>query len=473
MTEEALSAFLSTCTISQLQARYLENSLKIAEVVSFFLERIEKENPRLNAVIAVNDNAIETAHTQDALSASAKRALPLFGVPLLIKDNIETIEHPTTAGSLVLKDNWTHRDAEVIANLREAGAILLGKANLSEWANFRSTKSTSGWSAVGGQTRNPLDTDRSTSGSSSGSAAAVAANLCVAALGTETLGSVVSPSSLTGIVGFKPGIGLVSQHGIVPISASQDTVGPMTKNVEDTKRLFEVMSGARAATEIATRGDTRIGVMPFSIGVDKEIDQLFEQNLKHLEGAGFTVERELEVQIERGLMRDFLEYSLYEFKHYLNAYFAALPNELSSLTLADVIAFNEDHADEELKHFGQEIFLQAQEKGPLETPDYQDILSRIGPSARRIIDHLLNEYQVDVLVSPTDGPAWPIDYANGDKHTMIGIITGIAAIAGYPHITLPQGNVANLPIGLSLAGGADTDAALLSLAGNIEQLLNT
>jgi len=410
----------------------------------------------------------------------------ITGMPILLKDNIETADMPTTAGSLALVDNAPGRDAPLVARLREAGAVILGKTNLSEWANIRSTSSTSGWSAVGGLTRNPHALDRNACGSSSGSGAAVAAGLAPAAIGTETDGSITCPAAINGIVGFKPTVGLVSRTHIVPISHSQDTAGPMTRTVEDAAIVLGVIAGTdpldpataeadarkvdyRAALDAGSLRGARIGVMRFLTGYSAKTDAVFEENLQKMREAGAVIVEIAEGPDMNAMGAAELEVLLYELKHDLNAYLASTdPAQVSTRTLADVIAFNE-RTPRELALFGQELFLQAQAKGGLDEAAYVEArATSLRLAGEEGIDRLMREHDVVALVAPTTGPAWTIDVINGDHYA--GAASSMPAIAGYPHLTVPMGFVDGLPVGMSFIAGKWEDAKVLSLGYAFEQL---
>lgn len=451
------------------------------------LARIEALDGEIAAVLAVDPTALEQARELDReLAASGPRG-PLHGIPVLIKDNIETASQPTTAGSLALAKNDTGRDAPLVARLRQAGAVILGKANLSEWANFRSMRSSSGWSGVGGQTRNPHDPSRSPCGSSSGSAAAVAAGFVPLAVGTETNGSVVCPSSINGVVGIKPTVGLVSRTHVVPISHSQDTAGPMGHTVTDAVILLQAMAGpdpddpaSEAAGEYFDRDlaahlvadglkGKRIGVVRSEAGFHSEVDALLERAIEDLRAAGATVVDELEFEAPEGFRAARFNVLLYEFKHDLNAYLASLPDqELSQLTLERLIAFDEEHAEEEMPWFGQEIFLRAQETDGLDSETYRDALALAHKATRDDgIDRLVKEHELDALIAPTGAPAWTIDLVNGDH--FIGGSSTYPAVAGYPNVTVPMGEVHGLPVGLSFFGPAFSEPTLIEVAYGFEQ----
>ncbi len=410
----------------------------------------------------------------------------IAGMPILLKDNIETADMPTTAGSLALIGNAPGRDAPLVARLRDAGAVILGKTNLSEWANIRSSNSTSGWSAVGGLTRNPHALDRNACGSSSGSGAAVAAGLAPAAIGTETDGSITCPAAINGIVGFKPTVGLVSRTHIVPISHSQDTAGPMTRTVEDAAIVLSAIAGSdpmdaataeadarkvdyRVALDAGSLRGARIGVMRFSMGYSAKTDAVFEENLRQMREAGAVV-----VEITEGPDMDVmgsaeLEVLLYELKADLNAYLASTdPTQVQTRTLADVIAFNA-RTPRELALFGQELFILAETKKGLDDPAYIEAratsLRLAGPEG---IDRLMREHDLVALIAPTTGPAWTTDVVNGDHYG--GAASTMPAIAGYPHLTVPMGFVDGLPVGMSFIAGRWEDAKVLSLGYAFEQL---
>jgi amidase len=479
---------ITDASILELQAAMDRGELSAQALTRHFLERIAARNPELHAVIAVNPDALAAARALDAERQKGEPRGPLHGIPILIKDNIETRELPTTAGSLALAENRTGRDAFVVARLRAAGAIVLGKANLSEWANFRSERSSSGWSAVGGQGRNPHDTTRSPCGSSSGSGIAVAAGLAVAALGTETDGSVVCPASANGVVGIKPSVGLVSRTGIVPISHTQDTAGPMARSVVDAAILLAAMAGSDPddAATLHTRGDLardyfgaletgglegrRIGVLRSADARHEAVTALLDRAIGAMSAAGATLIDGLELRPYDGFWDDSYEVLLYEFKHDLDAYLAGLPNALNTLTLERLIRFNEEHAEAEMAYFRQEIFVKSQAKGPLTEEGYTGALARIRRATREEgIDALLVEHRLDALIAPTLDPAWTIDLVNGD-HFVDGFST-YPAVSGYPHVTLPMGEVHGLPVGLSFTASAFSERELIDMASAFERLM--
>jgi amidase len=443
------------------------------------IDRIHRLDPMLHAVLAVDPTALDQARRIEGAIEAGPAAL-LGGMPVLVKDNVETAGPlPTTAGSLALIANVSHRDAPLVARLRAAGAVILGKTNLSEWANFRSTSSVSGWSAVGGQTRNPWALDRNTCGSSSGSGAAVAAGIVDAAIGTETNGSITCPASLNGIVGLKPTVGLVSRARIVPISASQDTAGPMAKDVRTAALLLTAIAGSDPADPATAPADShradyhaaldaqalhgaRLGVIAPTGGWTSATRALFDRTLATLRARG-AVLVEVKPPEMPGLGAAESLVLNTEFKAGLAAYLAETPPAVPIRTLANAIAFDEAHAAREMGLFGQEQFIEAEATKGLDDPAYREALALLHHETREAgIDALLAKDHLDALVSPTVSPAWRIDSVNGDNTPADGF-GGIAAIAGYPHLTVPMGLVGGLPVGLSFIGPAWSDARLLAL----------
>lgn len=444
------------------------------------LERIARIDSQLHSVIAVDPTAIDQARAVDAGNLRG----PLAGQPVLIKDNIESLGPlPTTAGSLALASNVTNRDAPLVARLRAAGAVIVGKTNLSEWANIRSSHSISGWSAVGGQTRNPYALDRNPCGSSSGSGVAVAAGLVRYAIGTETDGSVTCPASISGIVGLKPTVGLVSRTHIVPISHSQDTAGPMTPTVRETAELLTVIAGSDPADPATRDADRhridyaaqldanslkgkRIGVLRFAS--TELLDPQFEMALAILRERG-AILVDIKKFDDSGIGKNEFTVLLTELKADLAKYLESSPAPVPVRSLAEVIAFNNDHARQEMTLFGQDIFEQAQKTKGLGDAAYRKARKRsfdaAGPHG---IDRLLKQYDVVALVGPTAGPTWKIDAANGDQFSGGGA-GGLAAVSGYPHLTVPMGLVKGLPVGLSFMGAKWSEAKLLSLGYAYEQ----
>ena len=466
--------------IAALQADMAAGRVTSAELVQAYVARIDaldRNGPQLRAVIAVNPGAIADAVASDAERKAGRTRGPLHGIPILIKDNIETADAmATTAGSLALAGNITHRDAPLVARLRAAGAIILGKTNLSEWANFRSSHSISGWSGVGGLVKNPYVLDRSACGSSAGSAVAVAASLAAAAIGTETNGSLVCPGSLNGIVSFKPTLGLVSRTHVVPISHSQDTAGPMARTVADAALILNAISGSDADDAATAGADAhksgfalsgtslqgkRLGVvLPLS-----DTDQLFAQALAALKARGAEIV-EISDFVTPPVAADERLVLQYDFKHDLNAYLASLPASPMH-TLSDLIAYNAA-SPRETALFGQELFIASEARGDPGDPIYvqaHDELKRLAASA---LDDLFARYRLDALIHPTAEPAFRIDVVRSNSAGG-GDFTGLAAEAGYPHLTVPMGDVQGLPVGLSFIGPAWSDASMLALGYAFEQ----
>ena len=457
---------------------------KAVERARAYLDRIRTEDPAIRSVLWINPQALSEASAADRRSGS--KAPSLNGIPLLVKDNIDVAGLPNTAGSLALKDNVPAVDAPVIARLRAAGVVILGKSNLSEWANIRSSDSLSGWSGLGGQTRNPYDKARSPCGSSAGSGAAMAAGLAAAAIGTETDGSITCPASINGLVGLKPTVGLVSRTGIIPISGSQDTAGPMTTTVEAAARLLTVMAGfepADPATAEADRRRTdyaaaltpaslkgvRIGVMRYAAGFHAPTDAAFEKALSVLRVQGAVLVDIKEFPDRNAIGGHEIVVLLTELKVGLNQYLAGTdPARVKTRTLADVIAFNRQNAEVEMPLFGQDLFEQAEATRGLDDPAYIKALSEGRRLAAGGLDRLFKDNQVVALVGPTVGPAWLIDPVLGDRYVGGGA-GNAAAVAGYPHLTVPMGKVSGLPVGLSFVGPAWSEAKLLSLGYAYEQ----
>ncbi|MEU4197045.1 amidase [Kribbella sp. NPDC026611] len=441
-----------------------------AALVAELQDRIRAVDPLVNAICTPNPAALTEAARLDTERDEGRVRGPLHGVPILVKDNIDTADLPTTAGSLALADQPPPPDdAPVVRRLREAGCVILGKTNLSEWANFRGSASSSGWSAYGGLTRNPYALNRSAGGSSSGSGAAVAAGLAEYAIGTETNGSIVCPAALNGIVGLKPTVGLVPQQGIVPISHSQDTAGPMTKTVRQTAALLTVLTGGGTDYTEHCRGtdlsNLRIGVPRGPLwGYSTGLDQVTERALETLSRCGATLVDQLSLPSPGG-DEDQLQVLSHELKVDLAAYLATrVPG--GPRTLDDLIEFNKKHADVELQWFGQELFEQAAATEGLHAPVY--VAARLAAlrAGRDGIDNLLRDNQLDALVSPSYSPAWSIDLVNGDH--VLGSSSSHAALAGYPLISVPSGLVSGLPVGITLSGTARSDATLIRLAHAFE-----
>ena len=479
---------MTAWSIAQIQQQMRAGQLSARAQTEAYLQRIaevDQSGPAINSIIEMNLDAIEIAQRLDDERAAGAVRGPLHGIPVLIKDNIDTADlMQTTAGSLALEGRIAARDAHVVERMRAAGAVLLGKTNLSEWANFRSMRSTSGWSSRGGQTRNPHVLDRSPCGSSSGSGAAVAAQLCAVAVGTETDGSVVCPSTSNGIVGMKPTLGLVSRSGIIPIAHSQDTAGPMGRSVADVAVLLGAMTGsdprdsATASSpsavdylqyldERALRG-ARLGIARNFFGFDERVDALMEESIEALRHLGAEIVDPIDLPTSRAYDGSEYEVLLYEFKADLNAYLAHMRPGSWPRSLAELIDFNVANAVRVMPYFGQEIFLQAQQKGPLSDRAYRDALAQNHRLSREEgIDAAIAKYQLDAIVAPTGSPAWSIDLVNGDDYG--GGCSSPAAVSGYPHITVPAGIIHELPVGLSFFAGAWSEPKLIALAHAFER----
>ena len=479
---------LAEITIAELQdamARGRFTSRSLTEMYLSRIDEIDKRGPAINAVIELNPDAQSIADALDRERREKGSRGPLHGIPVLIKDNIDTADRMhTTAGSLALAENIAARDAFVAERLRAAGAVIIGKTNLSEWANFRSTHPTSGWSGRGGQTRNPYALDRNPCGSSSGTGAAIAANLAAVGVGTETDGSVVCPSSASGLVGIKPTLGLVGRSGIIPIAHNQDTAGPMARTVADAAALLTVLTGVDprdAATKNskpeadytkfldkdALKG-ARIGVVRRFFGFNQHVDALMKDALDVIKQLGATLVDPADMPTAGKYDDSELDVLLYEFKADLNKYLADANPNVKSRTLADLIKFNEENRDREMPYFGQELFEQAEKKGPLTSAKYKAALAKNHRLSRAEgIDATLKKYKCDALVAPTGGPVWPTDLINGDHFT--GGYSTPSAVAGYPHITVPAGLVFGLPVGLSFFAGAWSEAKLIKYAYAYEQ----
>lgn len=469
-------------TIAELSRAQAQGSLSAEALTRSYLGRIERydrRGPKLGAVLAVNPDALRAARALDAERRTGRLRGPLHGIPLLIKDNIETLDPmPTTAGSLALATARHSADAPMAARLRATGAVVLGKANLSEWANARSSRSVSGWSAVGGQTRCPYDPTRNPSGSSAGPAAGTAANLCAAAIGTETDGSILAPASINGLVGLKPTVGLVSSVGVVPITTRQDTTGPMTRTVADAALLLAVMAQPNvhwdgiAALESAPRG-MKLGVLPPPASTHPEVLKQSREWLELLESEGCTL---VDLPSPPGwstLQEDEYEPALYEFKADLNAYLARFNGTLPVRTLADLIRFNEEHAATEMPFFGQELFVQAEAYGPLTTEAYRKELRHILEVAdTKGLSALFARYQVDALVASGNGPAELIDHVWGDRYENSGgwpTMCSAAAVAGWPSLTVPAGFVMGLPVGIHFVAPRFREGRLLQIGRSFER----
>jgi len=451
------------------------------------IDEIDKSGPAINSILELNPDALKIADELDKEFKEKGPRGPMHGIPVLIKDNIDTADGmQTTAGSLALLGSKPVKDSFLVKRLREVGAIILGKTNLSEWANMRSTHSTSGWSGRGGLTNNPYALDRNCSGSSSGSGAAAAANLCAVAIGTETDGSVVSPSSLNGLVGIKPTVGLVSRAGIIPISHSQDTAGPMTRTVKDAAILLGAMTGIDSEDEATKKSkgksytdytkflDTdglkgmRIGVFRQYFGFLPQVDELMEKSLAVLKNNGAVLIDPVKIDSLNKFGDSEFAVLLYELKADMETYLKHRGPSTKMNSLKDLIRFNNDHEKEEMPYFKQELFLRAQEKGPLTDTEYIEALSNNHLMTRKNgIDAVMDKYKLDALVSPTDSPAWMTDMVDGDH--FLGGGSSLAAVAGYPHITVPAGFIFGLPVGISFFGKAWSEPTLLKIAYGYEQ----
>jgi len=488
--QQPASFELEEATVAQLQEGMQSGRYTARRLVDMYLARIEdidRKGPTLRSVIEINPDARAIADALDRERRVKGPRGPLHGIPILIKDNIDTADRMmTTAGSLALAGSIAPRDAFIVERLRTAGAVLLGKTNLSEWANFRSTTSTSGWSARGGQVKNPYVLDRNACGSSSGTGAAIAANLAAVGVGTETDGSIVCPSSVNALVGIKPTVGLVSRAGIIPIAHSQDTAGPIARTVADAAMLLEVMAGvdprdvatkqsagqtagfAKALKPDALRG-ARIGVARKRyFGYSAAADRLVEAAIAELKAGGATILDPADIPTAAQMDACELEVLLYEFKADLNKYLAALPPSVAVRSLEGLIAFNERERAREMPYFGQELFVRAQKKGPLTSPAYLKARATCRSLARnRGIDAVMTRLRLDAIVAPTGSPAWPIDLVNGDH--FLGASSTPAAVAGYPSVTVPAGQAFGLPVGISFIGRAWSEPRLIALAYAYEQ----
>ena len=486
-------ADLEEQTIADLQAAMESGKYTSRQLVEMYSERIAALNtngPMLRAVIEMNPDALAIAERLDRERAEHGPRGPLHGIPILLKDNIDTADGmETTAGSLALVGAKLTRDAWVVRQLRASGAVILGKANMSEWANFRSTHSSSGWSARGGQARNPYALDRSPCGSSSGSATAVAANLCAVSVGTETDGSILCPASINGVVGIKPTVGLPSRVGVVPISHSQDTIGPFARTVGDAAILLGALAGADPRDSVTQAGaghipaDYRASLSPDAlrgarIGIPREIytgysekvDAVFATAIETLRSLGAVLVDPANILSAKQMRESEAELTvlLYEFKADLNAYLATVGPEAQAHTLEELIAFNRAHAEQELPYFGQELFELAQQKGPLSEQEYLDARAEcLRLACDEGIDAVMRQHNLDALCMPTAEPAWKIDLIDGD-HSMGGA-SQPAALAGYPAISVPAGHTFGLPIGVAFMGQAFSEAKLIGYAYAFEQ----
>lgn len=479
---------LEEWTVGQLQESMSSGKYTSRKVCEIYLKRVEEKDQSangLNSVLEINPDALSTADALDQERAEGKIRGPLHGIPVMIKDNIDTGDKMmTTAGSLALAGTLAQDDAFIVKRLREAGAILLGKTNLSEWANFRSTRSSSGWSGRGRQTRNPYALDRNPCGSSSGSGAAVSGNMCALTIGTETNGSIVCPSSANGVVGIKPTVGLWSRDGIIPISATQDTAGPMGRTVRDAATLLGPLTGVDPADAVTSESEgksyldytqfldenalsgKRLGVLKNVFGYHERVDEIMENALKVFESKGASITKDIEISESNAYGSSGFDVLLYEFKDGINNYLKSRP-DAKVKTLEDIIRFNQENESQEMPYFMQEILEMSQEKGSLEDEEYQEALEKMLKIARGDLDRTLKENELDAIIGVTGGPAWPIDLLNGD-HFGTGSSTP-AARSGYPNITVPAGYVRGLPVGMSIFGAKYEEPKLIGIAYAFEQ----
>ena len=480
---------LDELTIADLQAGMSSGKYTARSLTEKYLDRIndiDKRGPAVNSVIELNPDAESIAAEMDRRRKDGVVRSPLHGIPVLIKDNIDTHDRmKTSAGSLALAGSTPLQNAMVVQKLRFAGAVIIGKTNLSEWANFRSSHSSSGWSARGGQTKNPYVLDRNPCGSSSGTGAAIAANLAAVGVGTETDGSIVCPSNACSLVGIKPTLGMVSRTGIIPIAHSQDTAGPMCRTVTDAVILLGAMAGLDvrddATKEVEGRSTdyrkflkadglrgARIGVQRKSHGFNDAVDKLMHDSIDVLKRLGAIVIDPADIPTQGKFDDSEFEVLLYEFKADLNKYLASLGPSAPVKSLKDVIEFNEKNRDRELRYFGQDIMIKAQAKGPLTERKYRMALARNHRLTRTLgIDAVMNKHRLDAIIAPTGGPPWPTDLVNGDHFT--GGYSSASAVAGYPHITVPAGYVFGLPVGISFFGRAWSEPKLITYAYAFEQ----
>ncbi len=486
-TETNFSDFeFNEITIDELQQKMKAGELTSVEICQKYLDRIKLVDPVLKSLIELNPDALEIAKELDDERKSGKFRSPLHGIPILFKDNIDTCDKmQTTAGSLALEGNFAPKDAFIIKKLREAGAVILGKTNLSEWANFRSTNSSSGWSGRGGQVHNPYCLDRSPCGSSSGTAAAVSANLCAVGIGTETNGSIVCPSGINGLVGIKPTLGMWSRSGIIPIAHSQDTAGPMARTVKDAAILLgalaefdpndaethiekgKIFSDYTQFLNAENLSGMRIGIASQMIGFNVKVDEVFKLAVEVLKEKGAEIIEDVKFENIRKWGDPSYQVLLYEFKADLNKYLAEHP-KAPVKSMEDIIEFNKNNADKEMPWFDQEIFEEAQKKCDLTSEEYLEALKNSKLYAgKEGIDKVMEEHRLDAIIAQTNGPAWTIDWVNGDHFS--GGSSSPAAISGYPNVTVPMGYVHGLPVGISFFGKAWSEPTLLKIAYTFEQ----
>ena len=481
------TSWIEEYTITDLQNGYADGSFTISEVVQIYLGRInsiDQSGPELNSIITINPDALSIAAELDKELSDGKSRGPLHGIPVILKDNIDTYDRmPTTAGATALANSFPSSDSFVAKKLREAGAIIIAKSNLSEWANFRAMVSSSGWSGVGGQTKNPYVLDRNPCGSSSGSGVAVSANLCMIAIGTETNGSIVCPSNNNGIVGIKPTVGLISRSGIIPISFTQDTPGPMARTVEDAAIALGALTGIDS-TDSKTLGSKgkyftdytqylaenclkgkRIGLLREAMGFSDRVDTLMNRSVAFLKASGAEV---IEIKFpEENYEEASMEVMLYEFKDGLNKYLSTLSGDAPVKTLKELIEFNKSDTVE-LRFFDQKILEMAESKGNLDTKEYKEALAKMLKATQQEgIDKVMNENGLDAIIAPTGSPAWKTDLLLGDHY--LGGSSSLAAISGYPAITVPMGLIDDLPVGITFFGRAWSEPLLIGIAYGYEQ----
>jgi amidase len=481
--------WIEELTIKELQNGYSEGKYKVSDVVKIYLDRIEqidRKGPGLNSVIIINPDAMKIAEELDREHSSGREKGPLYGVPVILKDNIDTHDKmPTTAGATALRNSYPKTDSFVAKKLREAGAVILAKSNLSEWANFRAEVSSSGWSGVGGQTKNPYVLDRNPCGSSSGSGVAVSANLCMIAIGTETNGSIVCPSNNNGIVGIKPTVGLISRSGIIPISFTQDTPGPMGRTVEDAAITLGALTGIdpNDSKTIVSEGKShmdytkylkkdalkgkRIGLLKKAMGFSDKVDTLFLEAVEILRKNGAEV---IDIEFPKGenYGEASFEVMLYEYKDGINKYLSGLDESVPVKTMTELISYNKSDSVE-LKYFDQKLLILADQKGDLNSPEYKKALELMLKATRENgIDMVMNKNKLDAIIAPTGAPAWKTDLLLGDHY--IGGSSSLAAISGYPALTVPMGFISNLPVGITFFGRAWSEPLLIEIAYSYEQL---
>jgi amidase len=482
------TVWIEEMTIAQLQQGYKDGRYTVTDVVKVYLDRIngiDKNGPALNSVIRINPDALQIAGELDRELASGRSRGPLHGVPVILKDNIDTHDRmPNTAGATALKNSYPKKDSFIAKKLREAGAVIIAKSNLSEWANFRAEVSSSGWSGVGGQTKNPYVLDRNPCGSSSGSGVAVSANLCMIAIGTETNGSIVCPSNNNGIVGIKPTVGLISRSGIIPISFSQDTPGPMGRTVQDIAVALGAMTGVDSSDTktLASAGryltdyteflkadgakGKRIGLQRKAMGFSDKVDTLMEKAVKWLKANGAEV---VDIDFPEGVNYEEASFTVmvYEFKDGLNRYLAGLGSDTPVKNISELIEFNKSDSIE-LRYFDQKTLEMANKKGDLESPDYKKALALMHKATREDgIDKVMNANKLDAIMAPTGSPAWKTDLILGDH--FVGGSSSLAAISGYPAITVPMGFIDGLPVGITFFGRAWSEPLLIQIAYSYEQ----